>query len=352
MRFDEIGLKAVRFAILFNGLTYGVNSDAPRPRQVGEWIEWDFTPPQLSDEFIEDFRDLVRRFGTFNGTGTPRILLMPVIVGFDLVASSITPANKSALPPFSDFYDNGAPNIPPTHYVASRRARALQTDSNRELFLRYVVERLLSEFVAGGPLEAYRTSIHSWDLCGEPDLVAAQPRVAANPVHPITFADMVAYLDRGIRLVQRYGFRATVGFQRVAGLLLWQSYLPAHLLQFHYYGEESLPCVLPGWPALIGEVATQRSGLFDQEFRRRFHRGPTEPIELADRLEWLEWKGYREVFLWSAFHAHGIFEDNSTRWTAHEQQEALLFIRQRHRRLGLSNDRCAAPPSGPRPVIA
>jgi hypothetical protein len=345
--FHRLGIKAVRFALLFNGLLYGVNNDIPT--QSAPSAQWEFRPVALTERFLQDFRALVTEFASFNTGGIPNLTLMPVIFGFEFVEDPYvnTPPDRPPRNPdprnpaqndYADFFDSNG-----VRYRAGRRGAvlniALRVQDGRtynQVFLDEVVGRLLSEFQPGRPLANYRNVIHSWDLCGEPEGFTVGPREQTDTRRPISNVDMLNYLTNGMRLVQRNAFHATVGFRFLHTIRNWGWHLPHHLEQFHTYDGERLPRVGVNSPALIGETATtvnwpDRLGgsPFDPDFRYRGSRAGERTIALQDRLEWFEYKGYREVFLWSG--GRGA-PDNRHRWTSAEQDQVERFARLGERR--------------------
>lgn len=362
--FIRLRLRTVRFALLFNGLTYGVDGRAPiRPPAS---VPWAFTPGPLSSEFLADFRSLVRIFASKMQAGVPPVQLLPVLAGFDLAidpAVTLTSKSHKLIPnpyryPESAYSDIVAPVVignqtRPVHFVAGRRAQAFSgepIDPNaaagvsggpsadvtyQALFLNHVVDRLLHEFRADQPLADCRPVIHSWELCAEPEMFTAPPRQRVEPRHPVANTDMLSYLSTGIDLVRSHGFQATVGFQlwQTVARWGWDTRLPPHIEQFHYYADQrdapaanELPDVRPGRAAMIGELATHPDSPFDPNFRRdsdeQHRRSANRPISLRERLEWLEDLGYREVFLWSAAH---VPPQGFHSWTAREHEQIYQF---------------------------
>ncbi|MFN8470219.1 MAG: hypothetical protein U0X20_31985 [Caldilineaceae bacterium] len=361
--FHRIGIKAVRFALLFNGLMYGVNGDIPRqgPNRAEPWL---FRPVPLSQQFLTDFRELVQTFQRFNTQHRARIRLMPVVFGFEFVDDPyrenrqqrencrsrlergefckmpkefVYDPEQPARNGFADFY---APATLPgrTRYSAGRRGMALSRSHSEagergtrltygELFLREVLVRLLQEFQSEGALAHCHDVIHSWDLCGEPEGFTAGPNSVPVWPHVVNNTDMLAYLTEGIGTVHNHGFEVTVGFRYVDTAARWQWPLPNHLQQFHTYDGERLPRVLPNASTVIGEAATteriSNGSRFDPRFRYPADaEAPPTVIPLQDRLEWFESRGYREVFLWSAGRAA---PDERHSWTRYEQDQIERF---------------------------
>jgi hypothetical protein len=339
--FRQIGLKAVRFAILFDGTTYG--TDAQAPQRVPGSTLCHFVPRRLSDRFIADFRLLLRLFADANASATDPIRLLPVIVGFDFVRDLAPHANVNH--PDDSFFreDFGRGRL----FVKGRRGQAFsltplpndaregvpsfETIENattpptyQDAFLHHVLDRLLAEFEPpNGPLANYRHLIHSWEVFAEPEMVTAPPREAVRHPYFISNDEMLAYLRKGIRMVRDRGFRATVGFQRSYTRANWNWRLPHHLCQFHYYGDEPLPRITGNAASLIGEAATGARDHFDQRFYLTVRdRNIGSPVSLTERLEWFEHVGYREVFLWSA---ERIPPTSMQSWTEAEHRAVYQF---------------------------
>jgi hypothetical protein len=324
-QFAEWGIRAVRMAILFNGLTYGIDAQAPQPTWGGDW---DFVPVPLSQKFRDDFRDLVLTFaGVTDGQGAPRVKLMPCLFGFELVTFNVPPPPPvPRLLPTTDWTDFVANGI---RYRSGRRIAALRPEpmpgtrpqrTRQEMFLRYVVDDVLSDFDPGGPLAQHANVIHSIDLCGEPEdfIRERRQRPALDKLEQPEILDL---LNAGIERINAHGLPATVGFRflRTYQDPAWWTLAP-HRGQFHYYDGERLPLVHAGAPAIIGEAATTATSPFD----RRVTAAVGQSVPLMLRLEWFERLRYSEVFLWSAGRAE---PDTRHSWTAVEINQVRRFAR-------------------------
>ncbi|MEU7906229.1 hypothetical protein [Actinoplanes sp. NPDC049118] len=283
-------------------------------------------------------------FADAAATGPP-VRLLPVIVGFDYLAvpgngrTGLTrepdPWNGKANR-YSHFFDSAgvlfsagkraqALSGAPLSGTALARLRAsLPADRRngdltyRDAFVRHVVERLVDEFEPGAPLEAYRWLIHSWEVCAEPEMCTREPG-SADDGRPVANDDMRAYLREAIRQVNLRGFRTTVGYQHAETITSWGAYLTGDIGQFHYYADRPLHSVTPGQAAMIGETSSTARAPFDLEFGRMLGRWPNS---LQERLEWFEYKGYREVFLWSAERRPS---NRLASWTESEHRQIAAF---------------------------
>jgi hypothetical protein len=323
-------------AIMFNGLTYGTGPDVPRQLRDG----WDFVPVPLSGDFRADFQDLVRTFGDFRRPdGSPAVLLMPCLFGFELAADPFYPVRPPrAFPAFTDFTDARG-----VRYMSGRRASALRrrplfddfSRTYQEAFLTHVVDGLLVDFRDGGALAAHRDVIHSVDLCGEPEAFAAAP--PDDPGH-VSRDDTIALLNDGLGRIASHGLCGTIGFRTMAAYQgrEWAGVHP-HRHQFHYYDGETLPYVHGDDVAIIGEAAMTATSPFDPNVVAALggDRSPatSPPVPLGLRLEWFERLHYDEVFLWSAGRSR---PDERHSWTDVEADQIRGFVRENarpHRRI-------------------
>jgi hypothetical protein len=333
--FHKLGIRAVRMAILFNGLTYGTGPDIPQPAGATDALPdwWDFEPVPLSDRFVNDFRDLVRTFINYSDHHGPLVKLMPVLIGFEFAADPRGPMPPNPpLPNWTDFTDRRG-----VAYRSGRRSAALRSTPSRQgarqtrqqAFLSYVVDGLFADFGDGGMFAHHRNAIHSVDLCGEPEALTIDPTQHADPQwqSKIELTDTISYLNDGIDRIRGHQLTPTVGFRYLRTLSdpSWTAHLAAHQPQFHYYDNSRLPVVHGDAPAIIGEVATTAASPFDERITPT-RSGTDATIPLGLRLEWFERLGYREVFLWSAGRAE---PDNRHSWGPTEADAVADFTQGR-----------------------
>jgi hypothetical protein len=263
--FRRLGLQAVRWFILGDGITYGVGEERPRVDAEGLWRMGE--PPPLTPEFEEDFRFLLERC---HAAG---IQLVPSLVDFHFCFPGVVLPGTS-------------------RYIKGGRGGLLEEPARRRLFLDRVLGPLL------GLSAAYRDVIYAWELMNEPEWCTRPPGVSPQLFElqrTVVRDDMRNFLREGVGRINAAGFRSTVGFAHYDTLKEWDSVgLGITLHQFHWYGGyRRLPRHVyhPGWPAIVGEIATAT------------HRPWAELDQAQDiesRLRLIERRGYPAVFLWSA----------------------------------------------------
>lgn len=262
----SIGVRALRWFILCDGLTLGSGGLAPRPdrTRAGAWrVD---RVPSASGALLAHFTRLLEFFSA-------DFQLMPVVVSFGMFQPPREP------PP-----DGAA-------HVSGGRMDIVNDPALAEAFLRNV----LTPLVAVSARREHRAKIYAWDLCNEPEWCTRLPGTVVDPRAPVAFDRMRDFLRRGIEIVRAHGLPATVGFAKYASLAQFDQGQPlgVSFRQFHYYGE---PAVLPRFdrsaPSILGEVGTVTEGRY---------QWPELPPDygLFDRLRAAEYKGYEWIFLWS-----------------------------------------------------
>ncbi|MEQ1898012.1 MAG: hypothetical protein ABL971_11565 [Vicinamibacterales bacterium] len=242
--FQRLGISVVRWFVLADGLTYGIDADAPAPDPAAPG-GWRFDPPPLSHECLEHFDELLGRFAVACADGRPSIQLLPVLIDFHFCGPGARPVqtHEPAGP-------SGAVEDP--RWVKQGRAEAVIDAVKRQQFLDRVLEPLLRVSGRHGDV------IYAWELINEPDWVTGgwHSHPFARP--PVQEAAMRAFIEDGARRVRQAGFKATVGFASARSLR--KSGIAMDIDQFHHYpgGARWLNCgeVAPGRPCIIGEFAT------------------------------------------------------------------------------------------------
>jgi len=265
--FAASGLFCVRWFLLGDGTTYGVEDGRPHldSANSGQWRFDD--PPPLSDEFLKDFDQLLARCKAAG------ILLLPSLIDFHFCLPGILAPGSSGI-------------------VKCGRGDVIIDPHKRERFFDRVLQPLLE--VAA----THRSSIYAFELMNEPEWCTRRPGLTTDLLNSnriIPFDDMCTFLRAGAKVVNDAGFKSTVGFALHSSLSSWDSPgLDLTLHQFHYYAEPAeLPPNMfdPRWPAIVGEFATAP------------HRPWPElngAQDVLSRLRHVESKGYEVAFLWSS----------------------------------------------------
>ena len=243
-RFQDVGIRVVRWFILADGLAYGVGAEAPVPDRLAKG-GWRFEPPPLSAECLQHFEALLDRFAAASADGRPAIQLLPVLIDFHFCKPGTHPLTKP---------DRSNPGKPAedADWVKHGRAQALTDAAKRERFLDRVLEPLLQAS------RRYSQVIYGWELINEPDWVTRgwHPHFFARP--PIPEVAMRAFIEEGARRIRVAGFKPTVGFASVEALR--KARIDLEINQVHHYpgGARILDCRAfdSGCPSVLGEFAT------------------------------------------------------------------------------------------------
>ncbi len=265
--FRALGLFALRWFILADGMAWGIGDRQPR-KDDGILGAWHFEPPgPLSPAFVEDFSFLL---ACCRSAG---MLLLPSLIDFRFCQAGLPVEGTSAC-------------------VKQGRGEVLLHAEKRHAFLDQVLRPLLA---ASHP---FRDVIYAWELMNEPEWCTESDDSlidAWNPRRIIPQQDMLAFLREGVGLINGAGFVSSVGFNRHATLRAWDSPgLGVTLHQFHYYASTpELPrhTFDPRWPCIVGEFASAP------------HRPWPELGDAQDvfsRLCLIAEHGYPAAFLWSA----------------------------------------------------
>lgn len=286
--FRRLGIFAVRWFILGDGLTYGVGLNAPhRTSQVGRHEAWGFDPPTvLAAEFQEDFVELLERFRRAD------VQLLPSLIDFYWCAPGVRFGN---------------------HFVKGGRSDVMNDPSKRTIFLDVVLDRLLRLS------QPYSNIIYAWELINEPEWCTPRSWLRGgglDSIRSVPFENMVAFIREGARRINEASFRSTVGFANYRSLRRWDSPgLNLTLHQFHYYGSpRALPPHRFNRPAFIGEFATARHIPWSE----------LSTNDVYSRLRHIEGKGYPAAFLWSA-DDRAVKQPGAVDWSESTQMGVQLY---------------------------
>lgn len=323
-----LGVHAVRWFVLGDGITYGTGDAAPREDPTRRWHghpAWRFEPPDAAATapLADDFRALLECFRAASEGGGGAIRVLPVVADFHL----FFPGNAEA-GPFTAAPRRGAP--PPAGFVKNGRADIALDPAKTARY----VDHLLAPLVAVASEPRLRPFVHAIDLLNEPEWCTDEGR--GDPRRTVPLGAMRAFL-RACADAVRGRLPTTVGFAEAETLDRWDvAALGLDLWQFHYYAR---PAVLRRAadfpvPTVVGEFATAsgaptallarlRSGLWPVADDRTWRElgGAWGDQRLAARLGLLARKGYRECFVWSVRAA-----DKATRWDDAARTDIRRFV--------------------------
>jgi hypothetical protein len=297
--FAGMGLFAVRWFMLADGLSYGVGDEAPREID-GEWI-FDPLPPEHSfhRQLCEDFEFVLK---TCAETG---LKFVPSLIDFHWChPGTVVDVNANV--------------------VKGGRSDLIRDKQKRVEFLNNVLDPLLEISLR------YHEVFYAWELINEPEWVTKSQSflsIFSDRDKTVTLEQMQSFIAAGMERINNQrlagggrAFDSTVGFAHWDSIGKWDSIgLGATLHQYHYYAPDKRE--IPGYnypdepQTFIGEFAT------------KFHRGWPDLKEqdqartILARLRCVQGKGYPSAFLWSA-----RATDEATTWTDLDKEETISFI--------------------------
>lgn len=310
--FRALGISVVRWFILADGVAYGIGADAPHPSGKPNQVEWRFDPPAMDSELVAHFAQLLEEFARVNGTEqkkTPSaapILLMPVFIDYlfcmpgNYVRYVEDPVQKQTRPD--------------TDWVKQGRSDAITDAAKRKVFL----ERALTPLLRAA--EKRKDTIFAWDIINEPEWVTTgwDPN-RRSAQHVVTAEAMIAFIQEARTLVQRQGFKATVGFRSVDTIRRTKIFVDFN--QFHHYpgGVTKLEkqSFDPKFPGIIGEFATSTNDVWPELKDRG--QSVLNRLKLADRL------GYPLAMAWSFRQ-----KDPATAWSSQVEVDIECFTQGRN----------------------
>jgi hypothetical protein len=298
--FAEMGLFAVRWFMLADGLSYGTGNESPK-EAGGSWV---FDPLPRDHSFHKQLFD-----------------------DFEFVLKTCAEAGIKFVPSLIDFHwcHQGTAADANAGIIKGGRYEIIRDKSKREEFFDYVLEPLL-EISA-----RYHDSIYAWELINEPEWVTYSPSIFKthkDANRTVLQSDMLEFIAGGIGRINNRrmpggdrAFHSTVGFAHWDAIDSWNSPgLGVTLHQYHYYA--------PDHRKLPGRNYPNLNQCFIGEFATTFHRGWPDLAKgdmartIPARLKCVEEKGYPAAFLWSA-----RATDEATTWTKYDQEETVGFIR-------------------------
>lgn len=297
--FRGLGLFAVRWFLLADGLSYGVGENAPK--LVDE--TWRFDPLPAEDSFHKQLCD-----------------------DFEFVLKTCREVGIKFVPSLLDFHwcHPGTAVDAAGEIVKGGRGDIILEKSKRNRFFDQVLEPLLDLSVS------YADVIYAWELINEPEWVTYKPSFFSfgrDSKKTIPRDEMLEFLTAGVGRINRRqtpngepAFRSTIGFAHWDAIDEWDSIgLGVTLHQYHYYAPDNR--------RLPGQNYPNLKHCFIGEFATKFHRGwpdldnQDHERTIAARLRCVAEKGYPSAFLWSA-----RATDEATAWADNDREETLAYL--------------------------
>lgn len=246
-RFREIGVRALRWFVVGDGLLYGTGASAPA--RDGS----PFDPPRVAQAVLDDFGALL---DVLHESG---IMLIPVLLDFHFAKDAVE-TNASG-------------------FVQGGRGSALSDPDRRRRLLSRLLAPLLER------CNARRDVIYAWELINEPEGCTETGASDRGEFPRVRLPDMIDFLREGTRMIHDSGFVPTIGYRYPATPLRWSS-IEAHrrrtgtmrridplassrpfgegYWQFHYYPADRSPIGFPSASSItaqhdaviLGELAT------------------------------------------------------------------------------------------------
>lgn len=290
----SLGLFAVRWFLLGDGTTYGVDDARPHP-DAGARDAWRFDDcPPLGPEFLSDFEALL------SACAAADLQLLPSLIDFHFCFPGLVVPGSGGI-------------------IKGGRSDVMVDPRKRRAFFDRVLEPLLK--VAAD----YRDTIYAVELINEPEWCTRQPGLSMDQFDAkktVPRADMRDFIREGAELINTAGFPSTVGFAQYETVMRWDSIdLGLTLHQFHYYGEpEVVPrqSFSPQWPLIVGELATAAHRPWQE-------LGPSQDI--LSRLRLLAAKDFPVAFLWSRNRAEEAASEPAVDWSERTRELVAEFTR-------------------------
>ena len=206
----DIGVSVVRWFLLGDGFNYGPASQpAFKPGHTTPVRAFD-PPARIDSRFVRDFEHLL---DCFKGA---KLQIIPSLISFGF-GSSITYTVDS---------ERG---------IGSGGKADVITDKNKQkLFFDTLLNSLLDVSTK------YREQICAWEVINEPIWLCqgygalSKPAAWIGRVPEVTFSQMRAFLTEGLKRIDSFNFKSTVGHRYKADL---ERFPTGSLPQFHYYAK-------------------------------------------------------------------------------------------------------------------
>jgi hypothetical protein len=298
--FAEMGLFAVRWFMLADGLSYGAGADAPKIVS-GKWT-FDSLPREhrFHQQLCDDFEFVLKTCDEL------KIKFVPSLIDFHWChQGTVADANAGI--------------------VKGGRYDIVADPAKSKTFFDHVLEPLLEISLR------YPDAIYAWELINEPEWVTetrSLMQIRSDVNKTVTQDQMLAFIAEGVGRINakllpdgRQAFRSTIGFAHWDAIESWDSAgLGVTLHQFHYYAPDrrKIPKhhFSDEYPCFIGEFATTFQRGWPELKKQDLARAITA------RLRCVEEKGYPAAFLWSA-----RATDDATTWTEADCQETISFVK-------------------------
>lgn len=297
--FADMGLFAVRWFMLADGLSYGTGAEAPR---------------------------LIDRKWTFDPLIREHPFHQQLYHDFEFVLDVCSMTGVKFVPSLIDFHwcHEGRVIDPAAGIVKGGRGDVLRDAIKRENFLDNVLDPLLDISTK------YSDAIYAWELINEPEWVTKRRYFAwlqRDRNKTIPFRSMLEFIRDGLERINARrlpdgsrAFHSSVGFAHWDAIKKWDAEaLGVSAPQFHYYAPDyrEIPVnpFAPDTPCFVGEFATTSLRGWPDLIERDLER----PI--PSRLQNLEEKRYPAAFLWSA-----RAKDNATKWEPEDHEDTLAFL--------------------------
>jgi len=293
----SLGIFAVRWFLLSDGLVYGIGKHAPHkdsdPKRKGQWRFDD--PPELKkysgigdySQIKEDFKWLLSLMNKYN------MKIVPSLIDFHWCF----PGNPTKV----------------AGSVKCGRSDILNDSSKRKKFFDRVLTPLLNIS------KNYKGAIYAWEIINEPEWVTEGDPNGDTGNKTVKMVNMKAFIKEGIGRINAAKFKSTAGLAK-AGTFKNSSWdyfnLGITLHQFHYYPKgETLPVhtFSKNYPCFIGEFATAQQKSYDWPELK------TDQSVYA-RLKLVEKKKYPCAFPWSV-----NANDKATEWLQGTKDSILKY---------------------------
>lgn len=293
LELKSLGIFAVRWFILADGMEYGTNHDAPK-----FWNgQWHFDPPKIC-QLKEDTSDYYQ-----------------ILKDFEWMLHCLSDIHIKIVPSLIDFHwcwpgkcsDKNSPDQNTgecnSGFVKGGRSEIILDESRRDAFFEYVLIPFLEIS------KKYKDTIYAWELIHEPE-GATIGYAGKNEKPTVPLGKMLNFIENGTKIINDSGFESTVGYRRSQTLMNWKKPDSAHLgvklHQFHYYpipGSDPNSGRIPSYrnvpnPCFIGEFATSKNE-YPDNYIYHWPDLPKTDQSVFSRLKLIESKNYACAFLWS-----------------------------------------------------